>query len=60
MRVVTGRDWEGFHPGTNCCWLRYLCDIIVLEKGLTLTKAQSAALSNFRCDSPLPCTSCVP
>lgn len=54
MREVSRRDWEAFHPGTNCCWLKYLVDTITQEKGLVLTKAQAASLQNFRCAAAAP------
>jgi Haspin like kinase domain len=54
------RAWNNFTPATNCMWLAYLCDVLMMRapyKELAMTPAQRKALSKFRCaQSAITCT----
>jgi len=62
MRDVARKDWEGFHPATNCCWVRYLCDVVAKLKEVSMTPAEKKALQGLRCvrAGMLTCCSLVP
>jgi len=48
MRVQTGDEWEGHHPGTNTLWLHYLADKMLTSKAVPCSAAEKRSLTGFR------------
>jgi hypothetical protein len=50
MRKLVKRDWSSYQPATNCAWLCYLLDIMVLHKisAFSCTAGERGELQKFR------------
>eukprot|EP00884_Botryococcus_braunii_P022167 jgi/Botrbrau1/8634/Bobra.0196s0028.1 len=48
MKKFNGNEWHTFHPSTNCFWLHYLADTLVVRKVNAGTPDSSRHLRMFR------------
>jgi hypothetical protein len=48
MKKLTKNSWAGYHPGTNCLWLRYLADNLLVTKLSGGSSDDLRALRSFR------------